>query len=162
MTEDDINQEIEENERKDVDDIRDQPEESENIDETIPESDRGLDDPEELEKLYDQFQIEDDESYDFQRIVDHYFDKEVLMLKVNYITNDEQTTTLTVPFGVLKKDVPLELSRYIKKHVMDKRRGGFYNTWSSNTLRGHNRSIRRLYRNYNVSFVHKCRRANVN
>ena len=81
-----------------------------------------------MEKLYDQFQMEDDESYDYRRIFDHYFDKEVLMLKVNYFTNDELTTTLTVPFGVLKKDVPLELSRYIKEHFLDKRRGGFYNT----------------------------------
>ena len=46
ITEDEINQEIEDNERYETDDIRDPSEELENIHETIPEADKGLDDPE--------------------------------------------------------------------------------------------------------------------
>ena len=38
---------------------------------------------EEVEGLYDQFEIEEDQNYVFDRIVDHHFDQGVLHLKVN-------------------------------------------------------------------------------
>ena len=71
-------------------------------------------DPEELEKLFDQFQMEEDDSHTFQHIVNHYYSKGKLILKVNYLTSDEQLTTIKVPFGILCKDVPLELARFVR------------------------------------------------
>ena len=78
-------------------------------------------------------------------MVDHCFEKDILSLKVTYLSNYDLTSTLTVPFGVLKKDLPLELVCYTKEHAIDKRRGGFYNNCDTKKLKGHNRLIRRIY-----------------
>ena len=96
--------------------------------------------------------------------MDHYFYKGVLTLKVNYLTIDDQQTTLEIPFGILRKDVPLELAKYIQENVVDEKRGGYYNTWSKNTIKAHGRCIRRLYRSYNVEIIDKppsvCKKKN--
>ena len=62
----------------------------------------------------------------------------------------------------MKKDVPLELARYIREKVLDKKRGGFCNTWAQKTLKGYNRRIRGIYRTYNVTIIDKPRRATTN
>ena len=61
ITEDDINQEIKDNKSNDNENINNPLNEMNEIDESIPDRDKGINDPEELEKLYDKFQIEDDE-----------------------------------------------------------------------------------------------------
>ncbi len=93
------------------------------------------------------------EEYDFDLITDHYFTDAELILKVKY-----ESATLDVPFHVLRKDVPLELARYIRNSVLEKRRGGYYNTWASKILKQHGRTIRRLHRFYNVSRTVSARR----
>ena len=78
------------------------------------------------EQFFDQFEVEKDGNYIFDRIVDHFFEKCVLNLRVKYIVND-QSHIMTVPFGLLKKDVPLELASYIRNKVIEyTRRGKIY------------------------------------
>ena len=65
------------------------------------------DDPEGLQEVYNQFDVEDDQDYRFKRISDHYVKKGVLILKTNYTDDDDQYTTIEVTFSLLKKDVRL-------------------------------------------------------
>ena len=72
---------------------------------------------------------------------------------------------MDVPFAILKNDVPLELAKYIRDHILDAKRNGRYNTWAKQTLKSHNRCIRRLYRAYAIDHMHriyKTRRAKQN
>jgi hypothetical protein len=55
--------------------------------ETLPPEIKGVNDinnDDEIEKLYDQFQKEDDEDYEIDKIVDHAFKDGILILKVIY------------------------------------------------------------------------------
>lgn len=103
--------------------------------------------------------MEQDESHTFQHIFNHYSSKGKMMLKVNYLTSDEQLTTVEVPFEIICNDVPLELARFIKENVIDKKRGGFYTTWAMKKIKGHTRRFRKLYRSYNVTMATKTKRA---
>jgi hypothetical protein len=94
--------------------------------------------PDEMERIYDQIHIENDIDYHFDRILDHVFKDGTLELRVQY-RGGLETQILDVPFTILKKDVPLELARYIRAKVIDAKRRGFYNTWAKQTLRNHNR-----------------------
>jgi hypothetical protein len=117
--------------------------------------------PDEMERIYDQIQIENDIDYHFDRILDHVFKDGTLELRVQY-RGGLETHILDVPFTILKKDVPLELARYIRAKVIDAIRHGFYNTWAKQTLKNHNRCVRRLYHVYNVDSVLRTRRAAFN
>ena len=99
---------------------------------------------EEVEGLYDQFEVEDDENYVFERIMDHHFDKGILHLNVKYVDND-QDHIMCVPFGILKKDVPLELARYIKDKVVESSRRGYYSLWAKKIITNYSRSIKILH-----------------
>ena len=101
--------------------------------------------------MLDQFQVENDVDYRFDHIVDYRFEQGILLLKVNYVCDDNQVHTLEVPFLILKKDVPLELAKYIRQHVIEMKRGGRYNTWAKKTVTNHQRIVRRLYRQYNIN-----------
>ena len=94
--------------------------------ESLPPEDQGnnIEDPEELEEMLDQFEIENDVDYRFSKIVDHRFEHGIFLLKANYICDDNQMHTLEVPFTILKKDVPLELAKYIRQSVVEMKRGG--------------------------------------
>ena len=56
----------------------------EDLDETIPPEDQGDRELDDNGELYDQFEVEDDEHYDFEMITDHYFNEGVLILKLKY------------------------------------------------------------------------------
>jgi hypothetical protein len=76
--------------------------------------------------------------------------KHQLVLKVRYYDDDISEHDLAVPFPILKRDVPLELARFIGDKVVEDRRGGHYNLWAKSTLKAHARGVRRLYHSYNV------------
>jgi hypothetical protein len=114
--------------------------------------------PEEMEKLYDQFEMEDDVNYKFDRILDYEFKDGVLLLKARYLDDDIGKHTLTVPFPILKRDVPLEVAHFIRDNVVEDKRGGYYNTWAKHTLKAHARGVRRLYRAYNVDLLYRVYR----
>jgi hypothetical protein len=70
-----------------------------------------------------------------------------LLLKAWYLDDDISKHTLTVPFPILKQDVPLEeVEHFICDNVVEDKRGGYYNTWAKHTLKAHARGDRRLYR----------------
>jgi hypothetical protein len=123
------------------------------LDETPNEDNSDeLPDDEDAQHLYDQFEGEDaeDETYQFDKIVDHHFLNGKLILKTRYRSiNDEDI--LEVPFGILKKDVPLELAKYIKNYVIEEKRGkGFFMEWSTKMLKMHSQCVKRLHHSYNI------------
>jgi hypothetical protein len=121
--------------------------------------------PEEMEKLYDQFEMEDDVNYKFDRILDYEFKDGVLLLKAWYLDNDIGKHTLTVPFPILKRDVPLEVARFIHDNVVEDKRGGYYSTWAKHTRKAHARGVKHLYRACNIDSlycVYRMRRAKTN
>ena len=96
--------------------------------------------------------------------MDHHFDKGILHLNVKYVDND-QDHIMCVPFGILKKDVPLELARYIKDKVVESSRRGYYSLWAKKIITNYSRSIKRLHRIYrtdNMLHVQRTRRAQAN
>jgi len=112
---------------------------------------------EEAEQLYDQFQHEDNEDYEFDKIVDHKLTTSGLTLTVKYI-GETQDDVLEVPFKILKKDVPLELAKYIRDNVVESRRSGHFNTWATNVIKTHGRTVRRMRRYYNVGRTVRARK----
>ena len=135
------------------------------IQETLPPGEVDNDPlltPEDLERFYDQFEMEDDTRYNLDRIVDHEFVNGILHLKTRYLDDDIGEHILTVPFQILKKDVPVELAKYIRDKVVEDKRGGFHNTWAKNTLKMHAKGIRRLYRIFNIDKTCRTRRAKAN
>jgi hypothetical protein len=110
-----------------------------------PEVQGNNDANEDTEQLYGQFQMEDDEEYKIDKIVDHVFKDRVLILTVKYQGESMGEHILEVPFAVLKKDIPLELAKYVRDHVLDRKVNGFYNQWANKTIKAHTRCIKRLY-----------------
>ena len=89
-----------------------------------------------------------EQDFQFDRIVAHEFKDGTLVLKVKYQGDNEHQ--FDIPFTILKKDVPLELAKYIRNKVVESRRKGYYNMWALNFIKNHSRAVRRLYRIYNV------------
>lgn len=111
------------------------------------------------EIITDQFDGEENEdpNYQFDCIVDHYFKDGILYLKVKYYDDNlVEDTVLEIPFSILKKDVPVELAKYIRSKVLEHKRNGHYNTWAKTTLKAHNRTVRRLHRYYNTGSTIRC------
>jgi hypothetical protein len=106
--------------------------------------------PEEMECLYDQFEMEDDVNYKFDRILDYEFQDGVLVLKARYYDDDIGKHDLAVPFPILKRDVALELACFIRDTVVEDKCGGHYNLWAKSMLKAHARGVRQLYWSYNA------------
>jgi hypothetical protein len=122
---------------------------------------------EDLSDIYNQFQVEDDSDYEFEKIVDHKWKDGILILTARFQGATDEENIMEVPFQVLKKDVPLECAKYIKNYVIDSstRRSGRHTSWANTVLKQHSRTIRRLARVYNVgaSFRYdRNRRAKIN
>ena len=115
-----------------------------------------------LEEIYDQFEIEDLDDYQCEKISDHYFKNGTLILKASYFVNNNVLDTIKFLFSILKKDVPIELAQYIREKVIENRRGGIYNTCAKGVLNNHNRCIRRLFWSYNINYISKIYRDQVN
>lgn len=90
---------------------------------------------------------EDEEDYEFSRIINHKWDAGLLIFNVEL----QSGTTYEVPFNIIKKDRPIEVAKYIKNNVVESRRGGKYNTWAKKILVRSQRTIRRMKHAYNVS-----------
>jgi hypothetical protein len=101
--------------------------------------------PEEVERLYDQFEMEDDVNYKFDCILDYEFKDGILILKARYYDDDIGEHDLAVPFPILKRDVPLELARFIWDKVIEDRQDGHYNLWAKSTLKAHARGVCGVY-----------------
>ena len=84
-------------------------------------------DPNLINELCDQFELEECDDYHFLRIADHYFKEGTLTLRAIYIDKNEVESTVQVPFLILKQDILIELARYIQEKVIKSKRGGYYN-----------------------------------
>ncbi|MGH7974541.1 MAG: hypothetical protein ACREBR_03355, partial [bacterium] len=93
--------------------------------------------------VYDQIDVINTADYEFDRIVDDKFDDGVLKLRVQHFGTDNSHYT-DVPFDILKQDVPFDLAKYIREHVMESTRYGRYGQWAKNFLQTHTRALRRL------------------
>jgi len=51
----------------------------------------------------------------------------------------------------MKKDRLLELAKYRRSNVVEKRRGGTYEVWAKKTIKESERTVRRLHRYHNIS-----------
>lgn len=91
--------------------------------EEVPEDEP---EPDIINEMYDQYQEEMNESMVYQQIVGNQIKDGMLILEVTYIGSTGEET-YTIPFSVLKKDVPVELAKYIRDQVLEERRGGRYN-----------------------------------
>jgi hypothetical protein len=93
--------------------------------------------PEEMERLFDQFEMEDDVNYKFGRIWIMSSKDGILILEARYYDDDIGEHDLAVPFPILKHDVPLELARFIWDKAIEDQRGGHYNLWAKSTSKAH-------------------------
>ena len=58
---------------------------------------------------------------EFNLIFKHKFKDGVLIFKTRYV-GDVDEAIVDIPFGVLKKDEPVIVARYIKEHVVEGKR----------------------------------------
>jgi hypothetical protein len=118
--------------------------------------------PETMGQIYDQFQSDQiDETYTFHSILTHEFRDGTLIFKVRYKSHiDNGEYTLEIPFPILKTDEPINVARYIRDHVLEDKRNGYYNQWAKATLRNHSRCIRRLFSITKSGEPIRIRRAN--
>eukprot|EP00957_Ditylum_brightwellii_P023068 1739891-Ditylum_brightwellii.AAC.1 len=91
-------------------------EEKKEGDEALPIEDRGK---KMLEEIYNEME-EKDGSYELECILDHEIRKGVMIFKVAYYNEKkDKRNMMEVPFNVLKKDILMDLARYIKQHVVE-------------------------------------------
>ncbi|MGH7955291.1 MAG: hypothetical protein ACREOZ_04955 [Gloeomargaritales cyanobacterium] len=107
------------------------------------DGERNLNTDDNICAVYDQIAVINTADYEFDRIVDHKFDDGVLKLRVQYFGTDNSHYT-DVSFDILKQDVPFDLAKYIREHVMESTRYGRYGQWAKDFLQTHTRALRRL------------------
>ena len=67
----------------------------------------------------------------------------------------ESGKTFEESFAMIKKDRPIETALYIREEVVEKRRGGRYETWAKKILRRTKRVIRRMNNYYNIDRIRR-------
>ena len=72
----------------------------------------------------------------------------IFFLKARYVgENLGEDNIMEVWFEDLKEDVPVELERYIRNHMVESSKiKGYLNDWEVKVIKVNTRSIRRLYR----------------
>ena len=76
-----------------------------------------------LKDIYNPFETEDDDDFNFEKIVDHTFEKYILILNVLYFSETiGEDKTRKITFTILKKDVKIELAQYIRNFVVEESR----------------------------------------
>ena len=70
-----------------------------------------------------------------------------MFFKVRYVGGTVvKDNIIEVPFIILKKDVHIELARYVDNYIIEaSRRKVVYNAWSTKVIKGHTRAVKRLY-----------------
>ena len=92
-----------------------------------------------------------EEDMEFHSFVGYEWDNGVLILEIML----QSGKTYKAPFTLIKKDRPIELARYIRKEVVETRRGGWYKKWAKSVLKDANRTIRRLHRMYRTDRIER-------
>lgn len=105
--------------------------------------------PEDEQNLHQQLidNIENvEEDYEFQCISSHTWKDGILIFEVQLTSGK----TFEISFAQLKKDRPLEVAKYIRKDVIEQKRGGPHEIWAKKIIKNANRTVRRLSRHYNI------------
>ena len=105
----------------------------------------------ELHEQLNNMAVAEEEDYEFHHIQSHMWEDGILMFTVE-LTSGKR---FEIPFNMLKKDRPMETARYVKNHVIEATRNGYYGTWAKNILTQENRSIRRMQRYYNIDRIRR-------
>ena len=87
-----------------------------------------------------------EEDYEFQNIISHRWNDGILLFQVQLTSGK----TFEISFKELKSDRPLEVAKYIRKEVVEEKRGGPHEIWAKKIITNANRTIRRLSRHYNI------------
>ena len=109
------------------------------------ENDDQLNISEELSNL----SIGDEEDTEFHSFVGYKWESGVLILEVKL----QLGKLFEAPFGLIKKDRPVELARFIRENVVESKRGGWYEKWSKSVLKNANRTLRRMHRMYRTDRI---------
>ena len=88
-----------------------------------------------------------DDGMDFDKFTGHHWDNGNLIIEVTL----QSGKTFMAPFTLIKKDHPIELAKFIRKEVVEPKRGGYYETWAKGILKQSERTIRRMHRYYNTN-----------
>ena len=94
-----------------------------------------------------------EEDYEFEKIISHRWENGILLFTVE-LTSGKQ---FEISFPQLKKDRPLEVAKYIRKEVVEEKRGGPHELWAKNIIKNATRTIRRLSNHYNIDRFFRLR-----
>ena len=94
-----------------------------------------------------------EEDFEFNRIKSHRWEDGMLIFEVELNSGK----SFEVPFTLLKKDRPLETAKYIRREVVEKKRGGIHEMWAKTTIKAAESTIRRLRRFYNIDRLYRTK-----
>jgi hypothetical protein len=97
-----------------------------------------------------------EEDYEFDSITGHKWENGILVLEILLSSGKKYKA----PFSLIKKDRPIELAKYIRKEVIETKRGGWYESWAKGVLKQAGRTIRRMHRYYNTGRIERLRISN--
>jgi len=120
-------------------------------------------DPVSEEDLENNIDEDGNDDFVFQNILGHEIKNGILYFKAQY-NNACGIQTWTVPFKWLKKDVPLDVSHYIKNHVVEAKRRGAYSGWANKIIQTNSSQINRVLKSHgaDTSLVSNIRRLSRN
>ena len=95
--------------------------------------------------------LAEEEDYEFCRITGHHWKEGELIFTVELTSGQ----TYETPFSKIKKDRPFEVAKYIRKEVIERKRGGRYEEWAKKVLTRAHRTIRRMHRSYNIQRIQR-------
>ena len=98
-----------------------------------------------------------DDGMDFDKFSGYHWDDGNLILKITLQSGKQ----FEASFTLIKKDRPIELAKYIRKEVVETKRGGYYEKWAKGILKHSDRTIRRMHQYYNCHTVYYERRTDV-
>ena len=82
---------------------------------------------------------------EFRKILDHFWKNGFLYYKAQYTDSVQGMTVINTPLPRLKQDEPVYVAKYIKKYIVEPRRGNRpFNDWDDKTIERYNTIARRL------------------
>jgi len=96
----------------------------------------------------------EEEDFEFDQILAHHWDEGNLILTIQLMSGQQYNA----PFSLIKKDRPIELAKYIRREVVEKRRGGWYENWAKGILKQSSRTLRRMHRYHRTNTIRRISR----
>ena len=93
----------------------------------------------------------EEEDFEFDQIIGHHWEEGNLILNVQLMSGQ----TYNAPFSLIKKDRPIELAKYIRREVVERRRGGWYENWAKGVLKQSSQTLRRMHRYHQTDRINR-------